>query len=592
MKLHTFLTTYLTINFASCNTIDSGNDYDFIIVGAGSAGSVIASRLSENLIWKILLLEAGDEGNLISSIPTAVSLLPFTKYNWGHFMEVQPNLAQSYNDNRMPWHKGRGLGGTSLINYMIYTRGNRFNYDQWAAQGNPGWSYADVLPYFIKSENCSVKNADYAFHGVDGYLGISEPFQTKITDVFLKGLHELGLPFIDYNSNKTLGASPIQANIFQGRRHTSADAFLKPVKHRFNLHIKTRAFARKVLIDEKTKHAFGVEYEVSGKIFKAMARKEVILSAGVINSPQLLMLSGIGPKQELGQLGISVLKDLQVGRNLQDNLAFLGLNFVTPEDVTLRFSKFVNLVSIYEVFESRTGPWVGAGGAQAIAYIKTDESEELGPVPDMELLLIGGSLSTDYGLILRTGMNIRDDVYNSLFAPTEGKNSFMIFLSHLTPKSKGYIKLRSADPHDYPLMYGNYFTDPGNKDINTFLAAVRYVQKLIQTETFKKFKITLIDNPVPGCTHHQYDSDDYWRCFLRSLIQTFNHQVGTAKMGPKNDPDAVVNHKLEVYGVKGLRVADCSVIPFALSAHTNAPAMMVGEKAADIIKNAWKDNLW
>ncbi|XP_044254346.1 glucose dehydrogenase [FAD, quinone]-like isoform X2 [Tribolium madens] len=571
MKFHIFLTIYFNI-FASCNVVDTGDDYDFIIIGAGSAGSVIASRLSENLYWKILLLEAGDEGNLISSIPYAVSLLPFTKYNWGHFMEVQPNLAQSYNDNRMPWHKGRALGGTSVINYMIYTRGNRFNYDQWAAQGNPG----------------CVKNVDYDFHGVNGYLGISEPFQTKITDVFLKGLHELGLPFIDYNSNKTLGASTIQANIFQGRRHSSADAFLKPVKHRFNLFIKIRALARKVLIDEKTKQVYGVEYEISGKVYKAIARKEVILSAGAINSPQLLMLSGIGPKQELEQLKIPVLKDLEVGKNLQDNLAFLGLNFVTPEDVTLHFSQFINLVSIYEVLERRTGPWVGAGGAQAIAYIKTTESEEVEPVPDMELLLIGGSLSTDYGLIIRTGMNIRDSVYNALFAPTEGKNSFMIFLSHLTPKSKGYIKLRSADPHDYPLMYGNYFSDPENKDINTFLAAIRFVQKLIQTKTFKKFNITLVSNPVPGCTHYQYNSDDYWRCFLRSLIQTFNHQVGTAKMGPKNDPEAVVNHKLEVYGIKGLRVADCSVIPFALSAHTNAPAMMVGEKAADLIKNAWK----
>lgn len=507
-------------------------------------------------------------------------------------MEVQPNLGQSYNNNRMPWHKGRALGGTSIINYMIYTRGNKFNYDRWAAQGNPGWSYKDVLPYFKKSENCNVKNADYNFHGVGGYLGISDTYQTKITDVFIKGFQDLGLPIIDYNSDKTLGVSTIQANIFKGRRQSSAEAFLKPVKNRPNLFIKTRALARQVLIDKETRSVYGVEYEISGRKYKALAQKEVILSAGVINSPQLLMLSGIGPKQDLEKFGIPVLQDLQVGQNLQDNLAFFGLTFVTPHDITLRFGQFLDLESVYKIFVTRDGPWSGAGGAQAIAYIKTDQSEETEDVPDIELLLIGGSLALDYGLLIRTGMNYKDSVYNKILAPIEGKNSFSVYLSHLTPKSKGFLKLQSANPHDYPLLYGNYFTDPGDKDIKTFVAGIRVAQKLLQTETFRKYNVTMTNIPMPGCTHFEYDSDDYWKCFLRSFIQTFNHQVGTAKMGPRNDPGAVVNSELEVYGVKGLRVADCSVIPFALSAHTNAPAMMIGEKAADIIKNEWKNYFW
>ncbi|RZC32593.1 GMC oxred N domain containing protein [Asbolus verrucosus] len=561
--------------------------YDFIIVGAGSAGSVIANRLSEVHDWKILVLEVGEEEKY-TEMPLTVSLLQFTKYNWRYFMERQPGIALACENQRMPWPKGKALGGTSVINYMIYTRGQRFDFDKWAAQGNPGWSYKDILPYYIKSENTALKNnVDYRYHGVQGYLRTEDAYQSEISNAFINGLNELEIPIVDYNANKSLGVSTIQGTTSEGKRLSAARAFLHSVNHRPNLRILTEAFVTKLLINRETKEAYGVEYERFGVSNRVGASKEVILSAGTFGSPQLLILAGIGPKEHLEELGIPVLKNLQVGRNLQDHFAFLGLSFSTNQYVTHHFSQLLNPYNILNFYINGMGPLTGLGGAQAIAYIKTSQSKEPADDPDIELLFIGTSLAFDFGLVIRRGMGITDKIYNAVFGPLEKTYSLMIIPLLLHPKSKGYLKLRSKDPHDYPLFYGNYLTDSGNEDIDTLLASIRYVQRLAQTKAFAKFNVTFNTNPVPGCERHKFDSDPYWKCCLRFLGQTLHHQVGTVKMGPSEDPEAVVNNELQVHGIGRLRVADCSVIPFAIAAHTSAPAMMVGEKAADLIKTTW-----
>ena len=515
-----------------------------------------------------------------------VALLQQTKYNWNYFMEKQAGVALACKDNRMPWPRGRALGGTTVINYMIYSRGNRYCYDKWG-RTNPGWSYQDVLPYFIKSENAGLEKADYRFHGVNGYLSVDDAYQTKIAEAFIGGLNEMGSPTIDYNSNVSLGVSTVQATLSQGLRLSVDKAFLEPVKHRPNLRILTRAFVTKVLINPKSLQAYGVEYEWSGRKFKAIAFKEVILSAGTFMSPQLLMLSGIGPQKHLQQLGIPVLKNLPVGQNLQDHLAFAGLTFTTPQPVTIKFTELFKPLNYFNLFKNGKGPLTTLGGVEDIAYIQTPNS----PSPDIELLFVGGSLASDYGLFIRKGMGITDDIYKSVFAPLENTNTFMIWPVLLTPKSKGCLKLRSTNPRDYPLLYGNYLTDRNHQDVGTFITSIRIVQRLGRTKAFRKFNATLSTIRVPGCTRHKYDSDEYWECCLRFLGQTLHHQVGTAKMGPKGDPEAVVDHELRVHGIKKLRVADCSVIPFALGAHTSAPAIMVGEKAADLIKNTWREGV-
>lgn len=536
----------------------------------------------------MLLLEVGKKENAFSLIPLASPALQFTHYNWGYFAEYQPNVSTALNGDRMHWPRGRALGGTSVINYMIYTRGNRRDYNRWAAIGNPGWSYEEVLPYFIKSERANLQNADLRIHGIEGKLSVENIYQSKLVEAFVQSGQYLGLPHIDYNANsQSFGVAKIQATVLNGKRHSVAKAFLNLHRNRRNLSILTSAFVTKILIDPSTRKTYGVEYTRFGKKYRVQASKEVILSAGAFNSPQLLMLAGIGPAEHLQELGIPLLEDLPVGQNLHDHLTFPGLSFLINKELSLSAYKLLTLKSISDYFVNGTGPYTSLGGVEGIGYIKTRISKDPEDIPDMELLYVGGSLSTDYGLVTRIGMNIKDEVYNSLFTPTHNIPNWTIFPMLLHPKSIGYLKLRSRNPFDYPLFYGNYFTDPEDQDLNTFVAAIRIIQQIAKTPPFQAFGSRLNPNRQAGCQMFKFDSDDYWRCCVKALAVTLHHQVGTAKMGPPHDPTSVVNHELKVYGVQGLRVADCSVIPFAVGAHTNAVAVMVGEKASDMIKNDW-----
>ncbi|RZC35458.1 GMC oxred N domain containing protein, partial [Asbolus verrucosus] len=285
-------------------------------------------------------------------------------------------------------------------------------------------------------------------------------YQSELVRAFVKGGNELGLPHIDYNANfQSFGVSTVQATVLRGRRHSNARAFLHPVKHRPNLHIVTSAYVTKLLIDPTNKEAYGVEYERFGKTYRVGAVREVILSAGTFNSPQLLMLAGIGPQEHLQELGIPVLQDLPVGQNLHDHLAYVGLHFLLDKEVSLSAYNLMTSESISDFLKNGTGPYTSLGGVEGIGYIKTELSQDPEDIPDIELIFVGASLSTDYGIFTRTGMNIRDDIYDGLFRPTHNIPSWTIFPMLLHPKSTGYLKLHSRSPYDYPLLYGNYFTD-------------------------------------------------------------------------------------------------------------------------------------
>lgn len=485
----------------------------------------------------------------------------------------------------MGWPRGRGLGGTTNINYMIYTRGHPTDFDRWAQAGNPGWSYQDVLPYFMKSERANnLSGIDPQYHGTTGPLSVSDAFRTPLAASFIEAGKQLGYDEVDYTGPNVFGFSTAKTTTYHGRRHDVASAFIIPYLNRKNLYVKTLSSVTKVLIKNNT--AYGVRYVHLGKVYTALASKEVILSAGAFSSPQILMLSGIGPADHLAEFGIPLLKNASVGQNLQDHFCYMGLPLLVNDSTAMSYKDIINPLNAIKWFFTGNGPYASIGGVEALGYIKTNISNETGNFPDVELIFAGGYITTDSGTFTRKSWGIGTVPYYKYMGRLQGKRVFTIMPMLLHPKSKGWLKLRSKNPFDHVKLFGNYVSDAGNEDMKTMIEGIRFILKLLETPAFQKHGARLDSTPVPGC-EGLGKFEEYWDCALRTFSVTLHHQVGTCKMGPSSDPEAVVDPRLKVYGFKGLRVADTSVIPFALSAHTNAPSIMVGEKAADMIKEDW-----
>ncbi|XP_060533574.1 glucose dehydrogenase [FAD, quinone]-like [Cylas formicarius] len=563
--------------------------YDFIIVGSGSAGSVLANRLSENQKWKILLLEVGDEAIPLTDIPVLAPVFQFSKIDWNYKAEKQDGACLGCPDQRMHWPRGRALGGTTVLNYMIHVRGNPLDYDRWAAMGNPGWSYKDVLPYFIKMEDADIEVQDKEYHQKGGYLSVGDiPHRSESAHAFVKAAQEAGHPYVDYNGKDQMGVSYVQGNLRRGKRCSGEKAYLRPARDRNNLKVSLNSRAIKILINPGTSSAYGIKYVKNRRYYKALVTKEVILSAGAFNSPQLLMLSGIGPKEHLEELNIPVVQNLPVGQKMYDHITFVGLNFITNTTIVNRQSDLYNPVNYLDLIANGKGPLTTLGGVEALAYIKTNASTDPDSYPDMELIFIGGSVATDRGLAYKNTLSIKQELYDGYWKDLEDKSVWQVIPMLVHPKSVGYLRLKSKNPYHWPKFYPNYFTDAENHDIKTFVASIREIQRINEMPSFQKYGSLQYDKVLPGCERHTFDTDEYWECALRHITPTLHHQVSTCKMGPSNDPEAVVDNKLKVYGIKNLRVADTSVIPLPLTAHTNIPAYMVGEKASDLIKMEWE----
>ncbi|KAI5635534.1 GMC oxidoreductase domain-containing protein [Phthorimaea operculella] len=487
------------------------------------------------------------------------------------------------------WDRIAGDGNYGCAtNFMLYTRGRPQDWDRIAADGNYGWSYNEVLPYYMKSQRSEVKkykNATYS--GREGELVVSNaPFKTGLVEAFLEAGRINGHPTVDYNAPDGFGFGYVQTTTNRGHRWSAAKAFLHPHKRRRNLHILPDTRATKIVIEPQTKRAYAVEYIRNNKKYTVRCRREIILSAGPIASPQLLMLSGIGPKEHLQTLGIPVIADLQVGRTLYDHITFPGVVFqLNSTNASLLEPKVATLQNLVQWMHFGDGLLAGPGTVEGIGYLKTEVSDDPEPVPDIELISLGTSLAFDAGGIFRQSWKITDKAYYTAFGPLSGKDTWSAFPMLLHPKSRGYLELRDTNPFSHPKMYGNYYTDP--KDIATMIAAIRYIIKLGESQPFKKYGARLHQAQFAGCETHPFGSDSYWECALRSMVMSLHHQIATCKMGPPTDPEAVVDPELRVYGVEGLRVVDSSVIPRTTAAHTNAPAIMIGEKAADMIKKTW-----
>ncbi|KOX71155.1 Glucose dehydrogenase [acceptor] [Melipona quadrifasciata] len=579
LSIKYWIDSYAVTNIPSKSLLPS---YDFVIVGSGSAGNVLANRLSEINDWNILLLEAGGDGGDIYDVPVLATNLQLTSIDWQYKTESNDNYCRGLQDSRCNWPRGKVLGGSSVLNYMLYVRGNKRDYDAWEKLGNPGWSYENVLPYFKKSEDN--KNSDYTktrYHSIGGYLTVQEaPYHTPLATAFVKGGQEMGYEVRDINGEHQTGFMIAQGTIRQGSRCSTARAFLRPAKSRKNLHVALEAHVTKILIDTSSKTAYGVEFVRNGETLRVLAKKEVIVSAGAVNSPQLLMLSGIGPREHLSQHGIPVIHlDLR-GHNLQDHIGSLTPTFIVNETVSYTEKQLYNVYDILNYTIFGKGRLTVLGNIETLGFVNTKYANASDDYPDLGLLFITGSLNSDNGRNLWRIFGIKRESYDAMFMNENGNNT-------------GVIELRSDDPFDHPLIYPNYLDHP--LDVATLVEVMKFMIELSKTASLKRYGSEVNPKPFPGCENTPEFTDEYWECVVRHYTLTVYHPVGTCKMGPSTDPQAVVDSQLRVYGVKELRVVDASIMPNIVSGImvlTNAPVIMIGEKGSDMIKEFWtKDNI-
>ncbi|EDX01707.2 LOW QUALITY PROTEIN: uncharacterized protein Dyak_GE16096, partial [Drosophila yakuba] len=445
--------------------------YDFIVIGAGAAGCSLAARLSENPQLSVALIEAGGVENIAHLTPVVAGYLQQTSSNWGYRSVPQKLSCHGMNNNECALPRGKILGGTSSINYMIYNRGNRRDFDAWAAAGNPGWSYDEVLPYFLRSEHAQLQGLEQSpYHNHSGPLSVEYVrFRSQLVDAFVEASVESGLPRTDYNGESQLGVSYVQATTLNGRRHSAYSAYIKPVRDlRANLQIFTFSRVTRILIDEATKSAYGVEFHYKNKAYTFKARKEVILSAGTFNSPQLLMLSGIGPEDNLKAIGVPLIKALPVGKRMFDHMCHFGPTFVTNTTGQTTFTSRVTPAEVisYLLAGNPATRLSSIGGVEALAFLKTQRSSLPRDWPDVELIMVTGSLASDEGTALKLGANFRDEIYYKMYRELAHaqQDHFTLLAMQFHPQSVGRLWLKDRTPLGWVKIDSQYFAPDEDLD--------------------------------------------------------------------------------------------------------------------------------
>jgi len=529
-----------------------GKEFDYIIVGSGTAGCVLANRLSEDDDVSVCMIEAGppDKSPRIH-IPAAVATLLFDKkLGWGYKTVPQKNLEGRV----IPIPRGKVLGGCSSTNGMVYYRGHPRDFDDWATAGNSGWSFAEVLPYFIRSEN-NINLGNSPWHGSDGPMQVSDIERLNpLIDIFLAATDEAGYPRCE-DFNGTLepeGFNSRQGAIYNGRRVSGVTAFINPVKNRSNLTIMAESLVTRILLQDK--RAVGVEINVGGEIRKLKANREVILSAGSIGSPQILMLSGIGPAQDLQELGIDSRHDLPaVGRNYHDHPAIgIVYHMKTSESYGLSLRALPrDAWNVVEYLLFRHGP-LASNLFEGMGLLRTEEGLDR---PDVQFVF-------------------QPAARNKKFHPVPLGHGFAMNPVCLYPKSRGTVKLAGPDPHAIPLIDPNLLDD--ERDTRTLVRSIRISRKILNAQAFAP---TGGEEYAPG---PGIDDDNGLSDYVRDKVVTVHHPVSSCRMGV--DENSVVDPELRVHGMEGLRVVDASVFPSLIGGNTNATVVMIAEKAADMIR--------
>jgi len=525
--------------------------YDFIIVGAGSAGCVLANRLTDNSKYRVLLIEAGPKNGALSlKIPAAVlQNLQSTRHNWAFKGEPEPELRQ-----RVITHdRGKTLGGSSSINGMVFIRGHALDFEGWRQSGCEGWGYADVLPYFKRMENYS--GGDDEYRGGEGPLNIHRPTPSNpIYQAFLEAGQEAGYPLTDDICGYCQeGFGVLDMSIHNGQRSSTATAYLDPAKNRKNLKVITKAQVQKIVLDGIT--ATGVQYKLAdGKVVVATARREVILSAGAVGSPQLLMLSGIGPELDLKKLGISIVK----------NLPGVGQNLIDHPDFVMKY-KCLKPVSIWPqtrlLGRARAGiRWLlrndgicASNQFEVVACLRSSAGVEY---PDIQLTI--------------SPVAVDDETWKPL-----SEHAFQIHVGLMRALSRGSVTLRDDNPSTAPRILANYLRDPRDRDL--LRKGIKLVREITGQEAFKEL---CGEEIYPGIS---VQSDQALDDCLAEKLTTQWHLSGTARMGSKDDRGSVVDPKGRVHGLNKLRVVDASIMPFATNGNTNSPTIMIAEKISDFI---------
>ncbi|KAK2575514.1 hypothetical protein KPH14_011235 [Odynerus spinipes] len=541
--------------------------YDFIVVGGGAAGSVVAARLSEIAKWKILLLEGGPDEPAGAEIPSNLQAYLGSSLDW-NYKTTNESHACLLQKGRCSWPRGKNLGGCTSHHGMAYHRGHAKDYERWHEMGCKGWSWQEVLPFFLMSENNrEIGRVSAEYHGTGGVMTVERfPWQPQFAWDILQSAKEVGFGVSeDLVGDKITGFTVAQTLSKDGVRESTAAAYLRPYRNKKNLHIALDATVTTVLT--RGNRAYGVKYVTNGRTYTVKAKREVILSAGAINSPKILLDSGIGPKDDLKSVGIRVVQHLPgVGKNLHNHVSF-GLDFTLNQEASMDLN--VNAADLY--IYNQTGPLSSTGLAQVTGVLPSTFTTE--DDPDIQIFFAGFQATCT------------TKTKSSDLATYDNRRTVRFTSVNLHTLSRGHIKTASKDPLQPPIIWSNDLSHPQDREI--LVQGIHVIITLAGAPTMAKRGLQLVKVPIKQCSQHEYGSDDYWKCAIQWDTRPENHQAGSCKMGPSSDPMAVVDPELKVHGMQGLRVADASIMPKVVSGNPVATINMIGERCADFIKKQY-----